>query len=394
LASEEAAAQGTTGATMLLDPHGLQALLDVLHAGDFDVVGPTVQDGVIIYDRIRRLEDLPVGWGDRQDAGGYRLQRRTDAALFGYAVGPHSWKRFLHPPVERLFRAMRDRDGFAVQPEPLSAKPFAFIGVRACELHAIAIQDRVFLSGPHQDHRYAARRRGAFIVAVNCGTAAGTCFCASMGTGPRARAGFDVALTELIDGTRHAFLAEAGSEAGARVLAGLPSRPAGPDAVRAAESVVAHTAASMGRHMDTAGLKERLQENPEHPRWDDVAGRCLACANCTMVCPTCFCTTVSDHTDLAGREATREQRWDSCFTADFSYIHGGAVRASTRARYRQWMTHKLAHWIDQFGTSGCVGCGRCITWCPVGIDITEEAAAIRPKPAPAGKTQETADGNP
>ena len=133
----------------------------------------------------------------------------------------------------------------------------------------------------------------------------------------------------------------------------------------------------MGRSLDQEGLKELLYENRNHPRWDDVADRCLSCANCTMVCPTCFCTTVEDSTDLTGDTAERVRRWDSCFTMDFSYIHGGAVRKSVKSRYRQWMTHKLGTWQDQFGSSGCVGCGRCITWCPVGIDITEEVAAMR-----------------
>ena len=137
----------------------------------------------------------------------------------------------------------------------------------------------------------------------------------------------------------------------------------------------------MGRSLDTDGLKELLQGNPNHPRWDDVAARCLTCANCTMVCPTCFCTTVEDHTDLTGADRRAGRKWDSCFTLDFSYIHGGSVRNRSKSRYRQWMTHKLASWIDQFGTSGCVGCGRCITWCPVGIDITAEVAAIRATPA-------------
>ena len=391
--AEAEAAGRSVGARVVIGRDGLQALLVALQARGFDVVAPTLRDGAIIYDRIGHIDELPVGWGDRQDAGSYRLQRRGDAALFGYAVGPHSWKRFLHPPQERLFRATRQGEGFALLAEPAPAAPFAFIGVRACELHAIAIQDRVFLDGPHPDRSYAERRRGAFIVALNCGTAGGACFCASMGTGPRAAAGFDLVLTELIDDTRHEFVVEVGSDAGAGVLAALPSRPAGPQTVQAAEAVIAHTAGSMGRHLDTAGLKERLQANPEHRRWNEVAARCLGCANCTMVCPTCFCTTVGDHTDLTGREAERVRRWDSCFTAEFSYIHGGTVRASTRARYRQWLTHKLAHWIDQFGTSGCVGCGRCIAWCPVGIDITEEAAAIRPKPAPARETQEASHGN-
>jgi len=168
-----------------------------------------------------------------------------------------------------------------------------------------------------------------------------------------------------------------GSTAGAALLARVGAEAASPPDVEAAEAVVAHTAAHMGRKLETAGLKELLQASPEHPRWDEVAARCLGCANCTMVCPTCFCTTVEDTTDLTGTEATRTRRWDSCFTLEFSHVHGGSVRTSTKARYRQWMTHKLAHWIDQFGSSGCVGCGRCITWCPVGIDLTEEAAAIR-----------------
>ncbi len=136
----------------------------------------------------------------------------------------------------------------------------------------------------------------------------------------------------------------------------------------------------MGRSMDTSGIKELLYRNLDHPCWENVASRCLTCANCTMVCPTCFCAAVEDTTDLTGERAERWRRWDSCFTMDFSYIAGGSVRSSPKARYRQWMTHKLASWIDQFGTSGCVGCGRCITWCPVGIDITEEVRAIRETP--------------
>jgi Fe-S-cluster-containing hydrogenase component 2 len=140
---------------------------------------------------------------------------------------------------------------------------------------------------------------------------------------------------------------------------------------------MAGTIGQVTKHLDTVDIKDLLYRNLEHPRWDEVAARCLSCANCTMVCPTCFCTTVEDTSDLAGRETTHQRRWDSCFTTDFSYISGGSIRQSGKARYRQWMTHKLASWIDQFGTSGCVGCGRCITWCPVSIDITEEASVIR-----------------
>ena len=256
-------------------------------------------------------------------------------------------------------------------------EPLALIGVRACELSAIAIHDTVLLGGPHQDPHYRARREGTFIVAVNCAVAGGTCFCASMQTGPKAERGFDVSLTEMVvDGERR-FVAEAGSEAGQQIIERLPSRPATPAEIAEAQAVVSRTEAAMGREMPSGDLRDLLVRNLEHPRWDDVAQRCLTCGNCTMVCPTCFCTSVEDSSDLNGTVSSRTRRWDSCFTMDFSYIHGGSVRASGRSRYRQWMTHKLSSWIDQFGSSGCVGCGRCITWCPVGIDITEEVRAIR-----------------
>jgi ferredoxin len=369
---------------------GLQALIGALAARGYRVLGPTVRDGAIVYDEIEGVADLPAGWTDGQDAGRYRLERREDDALFGFAHGPQSWKRYLHPPMQTLWTAKKNAEGLKIVPPDPPAQKFAFIGARSCELHAIAIQDKVFQGGPFVDTAYAARRRGAFIVAVNCAEAGGTCFCVSMKTGPKAETGFDLALTEILSENSHTFLIEAGSEAGAELLAQLPKRPATSDDLTAANAVVERTASRMGRSLQTEGIKALLQNNPNHPRWEDAAKRCLSCGNCTMVCPTCFCTTVDDHSDLTGASATRVRKWDSCFTLDFSYIHGGAVRQSGSARYRQWMTHKLASWYDQFGTSGCVGCGRCITWCPTGIDITVEAAAIRA--APAACTEETNGG--
>jgi len=364
------------GRSLVMARASLDTLLDVLRSRGFRLVGPTIRDGAIGYDDITSSADLPAGWTDEQDGGFYRLRRRDDDALFGYNVGPQSWKRVLFPPSSLLWR-LREAGGEAAGPSDEPADRFAFIGVRSCELHAITIQDRVFIGGNQVDPVYASRRDGAFIVAVNCGQAGQTCFCVSMDTGPKATAGFDIALTELLGDGEHKFLVETGTELGAEVMAEVPhERAAAADTARA-DHIVQHTAASMGRQLETGGIKDLLYANFEHPRWGEVASRCLACGNCTMVCPTCFCFSVEDVTDLTGDVQERHRSWDSCFTMDHSYIHGGAVRPSNRSRYRQWMTHKLATWIDQFGTSGCVGCGRCITWCPVGIDITEEAAAIR-----------------
>ena len=360
----------------VIAPRGLDDLVEILRRTGYRVLGPTVRDGAIVYDDLESASQLPIGWTDRQDGGTYRLERRDDEARFGYAVGPHSWKRFLFPPRVRLWRARLAGGTPEFEDEPLETAPLAFVGVRACELHAIEIQDRVFTGGPHVDADYAARRDGAFLVAVNCHEPGGTCFCTSMGTGPAVESGHDLVLSELFEGG-HRFLVEAGSARGAEVLAELKGSPAGDADLGAARASVAHAAARMGRTMETFDLRGLLARNLEHPRWQDVADRCLTCGNCTLVCPTCFCSAVEDEVDLSGTQAERHRVWDSCFSVDYSYIHGGSIRPTAVSRYRQWMTHKLGTWHDQFGSSGCVGCGRCITWCPVGIDITEEVAAIR-----------------
>ena len=321
---------------------------------------------------------LPHGVGDEQSPGRYRLREREDAAHFGFATAPSSWKRYLFPPTTTLWKARRDEHGALVFDET-AAPParFAFLGVRGCELAAILVQDRVFATSSHPDPTYSARRQNLFVIAVHCGSPSEVCFCTSMGTGPRVREGFDVAITELLDMAEPRYVIEAGTSAGQELIDALPTHLATEEDIEAAAAVTDESAQRMGRTMDTRGLPELLQRNLEHPRWDDVAARCLSCGNCTLACPTCFCSddVEAQSPDAATSERVRE--WASCFSRDFSYIHGGPVRATVRSRYRQWMTHKLGTWWDQFETSGCVGCGRCIAWCPVGIDITEEAAAIR-----------------
>ncbi len=363
----------------VVDLAGLGALLEALRSAGYETVGPTVRDGAIVVDHIGSLVELPAGWGDEQEPGRYRLRRRDDGALFGWAVGAHSWKSVLFPPRLTLWSATRagDGTGFVVDEVVEEVAPTALIGVRSCDLHAIAIQDRVLVGGSYPDPDYARRRDSVFVVAVHCSDPAATCFCASMGTGPRAPGAYDLALTELVDADGHRFVVEVGTERGAAILANVPRRPVGADEHVLAQQVSIDAAARMTRVVETDGIRDLLTANPEHPRWDDVAQRCLACTNCTLACPTCFCSTVEDATDLTGQHAERSRRWDSCFTLDHSYLHGGSVRSTHRVRYRQWATHKLATWIDQFDSSGCVGCGRCITWCPVGIDITAEVAAIR-----------------
>ncbi|WP_406835144.1 4Fe-4S dicluster domain-containing protein [Streptomyces sp. AHU1] len=355
---------------------GMAVLVDVLIRRGFIVVGPTVRDGAIVLAELRSADELPYGWGVELAAGRYRLKERPDGAAFANAAGPQSWKQFLHPPRVRQWSADRVEGELVLTADRDEPPRYAFLGVRPCDLRAIAMQDRVLTGGVYKDLVYEERRSGALLIVVECTEPGATCFCVSMGTGPASGPGYDLVMTEVAGDDGHRFWVRSGSREGAEILAELPARPADPDSRETARIAVTAAADRMGRTMPEADLRELMAGTLDAPRWDDVAGRCLTCGNCTMVCPTCFCTTTEDVTDLTGDHAERWRLWDSCFDLDFSQLHGGPVRASTRSRYRQWMTHKLGTWHDQFGSSGCVGCGRCIVWCPVGIDITEEAAAL------------------
>ena len=360
------------GPSYLLSRSDFQRLLDTLDSSGYRVVGPHVQDGSVTWSRIRTVEDLPVGWTDEQAPGVHRVKQTGGGTLFGIVHGAQSAKPFTFAPREPLITIERTAADLTMRPAPLPVEKTALLGLRACDLAGLAVQDRIFLRDVYADPYYEARRNGLFLVAVNCTRSVETCFCSSMQTGPRATSSYDLALTEL----DREFLVEVGTETGAQIIGRL-NLPESPEAIRSEAAVrIDRCAKSQSRSLDQTGLPQALYAAHDHPRWDQVAARCLSCGNCTMVCPTCFCTTTEEVTDLTGDHTERWQRWDSCFDLDFSYLHGGPVRPSPRGRYRQWLTHKLSTWHDQFDTTGCVGCGRCITWCPVGIDITEEVAAM------------------
>jgi NAD(P)H-flavin reductase/NAD-dependent dihydropyrimidine dehydrogenase PreA subunit len=352
----------------------LQVLLDLLREGDRHLIGPTLADNAVIYDEIARVEDLPMGWGDEQTPGRYRVRKRGDERLFGYIVGPTAWKKWTFPALVPLTTATRDGHKVTFAPQQPEPPKLAFLGVRACDLAALAVQDRVLQGGSFVDPDYMLRRANVITVAVQCTTSASTCFCTSMGTGPEVTGGSDLALTEVEGG----FLVEAHSLTGRFLIEKLPTRAASSAEQYGAAATVAQVRARIGDPVPAAGLHDRLLAQLDHPRWAQVAERCITCGNCTLACPTCFCTTLSQVTDLTGDRATTNRTWDSCFSPGFAKVAGGSFRSRPRDRYRQWLTHKFATWWEQFGSSGCVGCGRCITWCPVGIDVRDELNAIAP----------------
>jgi ferredoxin len=363
------------GAVAVLAVDDLVTLITRLSELGYEVKGPVVRAGAIVPGALSGVGDLPRGVHDEQGPGEYRLVHGDDDHFFDWAVGPSGWKPEFFPPHDELWRA-RVGDGHVKLVEtPDERRPLAVVGARPCEAAALGVLDRVFIDGAYSDTRYAERRENAFVVVVECSSPAATCFCDSMGTGPNVEAGFDLALTELDDGHGHRFLARVGSVRALAALEGVAYSLASAEDFSAREDVLESARRRMVRHLDVDGLAGVLARNLGHPRWAEVAERCLSCGNCTLVCPTCFCSDVRDATELDG-DVVRQRTWASCFSVDHSYLHGGAVRPTTQSRYRQWMTHKLSSWWDQFDTTGCVGCGRCVTWCPVGIDLTEEASAI------------------
>jgi NAD(P)H-flavin reductase/Pyruvate/2-oxoacid:ferredoxin oxidoreductase delta subunit len=371
-------ASARVGGAWFLARANLGVLIDLLRQDGRTVIGPTVSNGAIVYAEIESVGDLPAGVGDDQGPGRYRLVERPDERVFGYTVGPISPKRWTFPSPVALNVGRRDGRSVAFESVPIDPPRLAFLGLRACELAAIGIHDRVLLGGPYTDEDYRARRAQNLVIAVNCTTSSTTCFCTSMGTGPEVRTGYDLALTELDDG----FLVRVGTPDGSDLLARLPVRAADAAQQATANEAVARVATAIGDPVPTAGLHDRLLAQFDSPRWAQTADRCLSCANCTMVCPTCFCNSTIQQSDLDGGVSTSERVWDSCFTAGFARVAGGSFRSRPRDRYRQWLTHKFATWVDQFGSSGCVGCGRCIAWCPVGIDVRAELLAIAPPLTP------------
>ena len=348
-------------------------LFERLREKGYRVIGPTVQQHAVQWEEISSPEELPVGWRDHQGPGHYQLEADDRQRYFNVVHGPQSLKPLTFAPRETLLTLDRSSKTFSAIETIPDLPPTAVFGVRGCDLAGLGIQDTIFLKGPYPDPYYQQRRESLFLIAVNCTRALETCFCASMGTGPRAEGTYDLRLTEGVDD----FVIEAGTLEGWNVLESL-SCPIAPEArLSQDEAKITSCAESQTRSLPQESLPETLQERHDHPRWDEVAKRCLSCANCTMVCPTCFCHGVEETPSLDYQHSTHARVWDSCFTPDHGYIHGKNFRPTTKDRYRMWLTHKLGTWVEQFGTSGCVGCGRCITWCPVGIDLTEEINAFK-----------------
>ncbi len=347
---------------------GLRKLFDLL-SSEYELVGPALKEGVISYKVLRSFEELPFGCKSMELAGYYAVEKAD--GYFTYVRPSNSLKTFLHPPELTIMRVKRENGKLSFEYE-YPDKKYCFFDVRACDLSALKVLDMVFLhKNKNPDPYYASLREKVFIVAVNCTNHTNTCFCTTMGTGPEVKEGYDFLITEL-DGR---FLLEEGSERGRRLLESLENKEeARQEDYEEKERRLKKVESSMKRAFETEGLKERLYGRMEESFWEPVGKRCLACTACTQSCPTCFCFDLLERASLDVSERVRV--WDSCFSPSFATLHRFNLRQSVHSRYRQWLMHKFAYWLDQFGTFGCVGCGRCISWCPAGIDLREEVKRV------------------
>lgn len=359
--------------SLFIKRENFQDLLSSLKSGGYKLIGPRAKDGAIVYDEVHTTTDFPLHVQDEQSPGVYSLKKTDNGRWFSWANGPQNLKPLLFTPREHLWKASRTEKNkiefTQITPE---AEHIAVIGVRACDLAALELQDKHFLQGEYQDPYYKTRRENLFIIAISCTHSSASCFCVSTGDGPEVKAGFDLSLVELDIG----FIITGGSESGKKILDQLHLNTATEEQLINAQQQIKNAAQKQQRTLPGRNLRDSLFEQLDHPQWQNIAERCLSCGNCTAVCPTCFCHSEHEDVRLDTQETSHFRQWSSCFTQEHSYMHGLVVRAETKLQYRQWLTHKLGSWHDQYGRSGCVGCGRCITWCPVGIDITEEVNVI------------------
>ena len=271
-----------------------------------------------------------------------------------HVVTVNGVKDIMLPRCEALARFRVDE--ISVQPIEEPAGKRLIFGGRPCDAASLVILDPILMD-PVRDSRYARKREETTIVTVACSRADGACFCESMGYGPHDETGSDVIFLPSGD----SYLVRALSDKGRALLSelGLEADAGGePDAPP-----------QLTRKVSTEGLKDWLDRNFESEKWRDVSINCISCGTCYYLCPTCHCFDITDEAGVSKGE--RYRIWDCCSFSGFTQMAGHQPRVGRHARYRQRIMHKFKYTVDNVDLVACVGDGRCIRHCPVGVDIGE-----------------------
>jgi len=290
--------------------------------------------------------------------------------ILEYRNAKESPKSVLFPQREALFRYRTEKGKAEVDVPAGAAKGRVLFGIRPCDARGLLLLDKVF-GGGSSDPYYMEKRRQTVVVSLGCTDPNPSCFCLSMGGGPCSAEGSDLLLLDLGD----RYIAEAVSEKGVAFLEDQAFEKNDEKSLSLAEKTRKQAEASMQPLAKKENLEEELERLFSDPVWKDLAETCLSCGICTYLCPTCHCFDLCD--EASGQAGERIRVWDSCqFPLFTQQASGFNPRPTVKERFRQRIMHKLSYLPRSQGMTGCVGCGRCVTECPVNLDIREVMVSL------------------
>jgi sulfhydrogenase subunit beta (sulfur reductase) len=308
--------------------------------------------------------------GPKRKAEGYIFDYIDDSGelALDYTTTMLPPKKIFFPPREPLYSY--EKVGEEVVIKDLSEKwkkKRILFGVHSCDINALLILDGVF-GGKLKDQLYLNRRRNTLIIGMNCRSPGENCFCDAMTTGPTIKKGYDLLLTDIGD----KYYVQVGSKAGEKLLSRDLFRTATKADRKKMEAEVIRVKNKLQSDFGIDKLGEKMKGKFWSKLWEAQTKKCVLCGACNFVCPTCYCFDVVDETDLAGKKGQRVRVWDTCHFKDFATVAGGInFRGGKVPRVKQRLYHKLCYSTEQRGVYDCVGCGRCIQFCPAKIDIRE-----------------------
>ncbi|MGD0276344.1 MAG: 4Fe-4S dicluster domain-containing protein [Syntrophales bacterium] len=295
----------------------------------------------------------------------FKALEKGEEPLVRYANSKNAPKNFFFPHTELMMKYTRTPKGMTFKEKGPEAPEAVLFGVRPCDARSLVLLDRLFDQEKYRDNYYIERRARITVISMACvHPPYATCFCTSVDGAPVSSDGADILITDVEDN----YLVEFLSEKGQKYLSYFGNAAADEAAVARKEEIARQAASEIKSHIPAKEIKPILDVNFEHPFWNTIHQKCLACGTCTFLCPTCHCFDISD--EVKGADGIRIRNWDSCMFPLFTLeTSGHNPRTTQKERWRQRAMHKFKYYVDNFNAIACVGCGRCVMYCPVNIDI-------------------------